>query len=117
MKKLSWRSFVRGTSIRRDVDEIKTLFVRYVKEETVQPAKEMSRYAAFGALGSLFVGFGIVLLLLAVLRFLQEQFKVVNGNLSWLPYFIVAILAALVIAVTVWRILSGATKRRLKAKS
>ena len=117
MKKLSWSTFIRGASLRRDVDEIKTLFVRYVKEETVQPAKEMVRYAAFGALGSLFVGLGTVLLLLAVLRFLQEQFGVLNGNLSWLPYFIVAVLAALVIAVTIWRIVSGAGKRRLKAKS
>ena len=65
--------------------------VRYVKEETLQPLKATGRFALFGALGSVFVGFGVVLLLLAVLRFLQEQFEVFRGTLSWIPYLIVAV--------------------------
>jgi hypothetical protein len=34
--------------------------------------------------------------------------------LSWIPYLIVVALAALVIALTLWRIISGTAKRRLK---
>jgi hypothetical protein len=110
----SWRNFLRGASLQRDIDEIRTLVVRYIKEETIQPLKEMGRFIAYGVLGSLCVGFGITLLLIGSLRFLQEQFKVLDGSLSWLPYLIVAVLACAVIALTVWRITSGAAKRRLK---
>ncbi|HUX04180.1 MAG TPA: phage holin family protein [Acidimicrobiales bacterium] len=115
MKISSWRKWIRGVSIQRDLEEIRDLAVRYVKEETVQPLKDMGRFALYGALGSIFVGFGAMFLLLAVLRFLQEQFPVMNGTLSWLPYLIVAVLAVLVIALTAWRIMSGAAQRRLKS--
>ncbi len=50
--------------------------VRYIKEETVATPQGTGRFVVFGALGSVFVGFGVVLLLLAVLRFFQEQFEV-----------------------------------------
>jgi hypothetical protein len=116
MKNSSWRKFLRGTSLRRDLEEIRVLAVRYIKDETLQPVKDMGRFAAFGALGSLFVGFGTVLLLLGVLRFLQEQFPVLDGSLSWIPYLIVVVLAGAVIALTGWRIVSGSAKRRLKGQ-
>jgi hypothetical protein len=110
----SWRNFLRGASIQRDIQEIRGLVVRYIKEETIQPIKELGRFVAYGALGSLFVGFGTTLMLIGALRFLQEQFPVLDGSLSWLPYIIVAVLAGLVVALTAWRIMSGTAKRRLK---
>jgi len=114
VKKSSWRKFLRGASLQRDLEEIRDIAVRYIKDETIQPVKDMGRFAAFGALGSLFVGFGTVLILLGVLRFLQEQFPVLDGSLSWIPYLVVVLLAAAVIGLTVWRIASGIGKRRLK---
>jgi flagellar biosynthesis protein FliQ len=53
-------------------------------------------------------------LLFGALRFLQEQFRVLDGTLSWIPYLIVVVLAAVIIALTIWRIVSGTAKRRLK---
>ena len=114
MKRQPWRKFVKGTNVQRDIDEIKHLALRYINEETVQPLKELGRFVAWGAAGSVFVGFGFLFLLLGSLRFLQEQFPVLDGSLSWLPYLIVAVLATLVIALTGWRIISGAAKRRVK---
>lgn len=114
MKNSSWRRFLRGASLQRDVEELRALVVRYVKEETLQPLKDLGRFVAFGALGSLFVGFGAVLLLVGALRYLQWQFPVLNGSLSWLPYVIVALLALAAIGLTAWRVVSGAAKRRLK---
>lgn len=114
MKKATWRKFMRGNSVRRDLDEIKSLALRYIKEETIQPVKEMGRFVAWGALGSLLVGFGFFFLLLGALRFLQYQFKVLDGTLSWIPYLIVVVLAAIIIALTLWRIVRGTAKRRLK---
>lgn len=115
MKKFSWRKFLRGASLQRDLDEIRSIAVRYVKDETLQPVKEMGRFAAYGALGSLFIGFGTVLMLLGALRYLQWQFRVLDGSLSWIPYLIVVVLAAIVIVLTGWRIMSGTAKRRIKS--
>lgn len=114
MKKTAWRKLIRGSSIQRDLEEIKNLAVQYIKEETVQPLKDLGRFVAWGTAGSLLVGFGVSLMLLGALRFLQEQFPVLDGTLSWLPYLIVVILAAVVVALTLWRIVSGTAKRRLK---
>jgi len=114
VKKSTWRKFMRGNSVQRDLDEIKALALRYIKEETIQPIKEMGRFVLWGVLGSLLVGFGYLFLLFGALRFLQHQFKVLDGTLSWIPYLIVVALAALVIALTLWRIISGTAKRRLK---
>jgi uncharacterized membrane protein len=114
MKKAAWRKIVRGSTIQRDLEEIKDLAVQYIKEETVQPLKDLGRFVAWGSAGSLLVGSGVALMLLGVLRFLQEQFRVLDGTLSWLPYLIVVVLAALVVVITFWRIVSGTAKRRLK---
>lgn len=114
MKKSTWRKFMRGNSVQRDLEEIKELALRYIKEETIQPVKEMGRFVLWGAIGSLLVGFGYFFLLFGALRFLQDQFKVLDGTLSWIPYLVVVVLAALIIALTVWRIVSGTAKRRLK---
>jgi len=114
MKKAAWRKLVRGSTIQRDLEEIKDLAVQYIKEETVQPLKDLGRFVAWGSAGSLLVGFGVALMLLGALRFLQEQFPVLDGTLSWLPYLIIVVLAAAVVALTFWRIVSGTAKRRLK---
>lgn len=101
--------------MKRDFEQLQGIFVRYVKDETVKPLKDLGRFVVWGIAGSLFVGFGAVLLLLGALRFLQDQFPVLDGTLSWLPYLIVAVLCAIVLAFTGWRIVSGTAKRRLKA--
>lgn len=113
MKSPPWRKLLRASSMQRDLEEIRDLAIKYVKEETIQPIKDLGRFVAYGTIGSVFVGFGTTLLLLGALRFLQEQFKVLDGSLSWLPYLIIVVLAGLVIGVTAWRIVSGAAKRRL----
>jgi hypothetical protein len=105
---------MRGNTVQRDLDEIKELALKYIKEETIAPIKQMGRFVAWGAAGSLLVGFGFFFLLLGALRFLQEQFKVLDGTLSWIPYLIVVVLAVIIIGLTLWRIVSGTAKRRLK---
>ena len=114
MKSSSWRKYLMGDTIQSDFEEIRDLTIKYVKEETVQPVKDMGRFVQYGVIGSLLVGFGYALLLLAALRYLQWQFPTLNGNLSWIPYLVVVILALVIILVTAWRIVSGPAKRRLK---
>jgi hypothetical protein len=115
VKNLSWRRFLRGASLQRDFDELRDIAIRYVKEETIKPLKDLGRFLLWGTIGSVFVGFGAVLLLVGSLRYLQWQFPVLDGSLSWLPYVIVAVIALMVVALTAWRVVSGTAKRRLKA--
>ena len=74
MKNSAWRRFLWGASLQHDVDELKRIAIRYVKEETVKPLKDLWRFVLWGALGSVFVGFGSVLVLFGALRYLQWQF-------------------------------------------
>ncbi|MGH3732935.1 MAG: hypothetical protein ACRDVC_06090 [Acidimicrobiales bacterium] len=115
MKNTGWRRFLWGASLQHDWDELKSIAIRYVKEETIQPLKDLWRFVRWGIIGSVFIGFGIVLVLFGALRYLQWQFPVLDGSLSWLPYIIVAVLALIVMGLTAWRIMSGAAKRRLRA--
>lgn len=89
----------------------------YLIQETVDPLRALGRYVAFGALGSFFVGAGAIMLLVALLRLLQEETGAFDGNLSWIPYLIVAIVGTAVIALTVVRIMTGPAKRRLPPPS
>jgi hypothetical protein len=114
VKNSTWRRFLRGASLQRDFDELRDLAIRYVKEETIKPLKDLGRFVLWGVIGSVFVGFGTVLLLLGSLRYLQWQFPVLDGSLSWLPYVIVAVMALVIMALTAWRVVSGAAKRRLR---
>ena len=96
--------------MQRDLQEIRDLFVRYFKEQTVQPLKELGRFVLFGAVGSVFVAFGVVIGLLGVLRMVQALFPVLDGSLSFIPYLIVVVLALLVGALVVQRVFAGATR-------
>lgn len=95
--------------------ELQQLVVDYGKQETVDPLKNLGQYLGAGIAGSALIGTGISLILLAVLRILQwigtEENEAgditggtFNGDLSYLPYFIVTILAALIVGGFVWAV-------------
>jgi len=111
MRTPSWRKIFRGASIQRDLEEVRDLFIRYFKEQTVAPLKDLGRFVLFGALGSVFVAFGVVIGLLGVLRMVQALFPVLDGSLSFVPYLIVVVLALLIAALVVQRIFAGAPRR------
>jgi hypothetical protein len=87
--------------------ELWDLLLRYVKQETVEPVKALGRFVAFGVAGSLVFGVGLILLGLALLRALQTQLRTFQGHLTWLPYVIVAVGAALTLGATGLRIGKG----------
>jgi len=71
------------------VTELWDLIVAYFKQETVVPLQQLGRWIAFGILGALLLGGGVVLLAMAGLRALQEETGTTfTGNLSWIPYMI-----------------------------
>jgi hypothetical protein len=93
-----------------------SLVIAYLKQETLDPIKQMGRFVAFGVVGSVAIALGAGLLLLASLRVLQTETGAFHGNLSWVPYLIVAILALAVAGLAVWRITAGPAARRTPAK-
>jgi hypothetical protein len=69
-----------------------------------------------GIAGSFFLAFGLLLILLGVLRLLQtETGTALNGDWSWVPYAVVVVLGVAVIGVAALRIQAGPGQRKLPA--
>lgn len=93
------------------LQEAKRVSIAYAKQETLTPLKNLGRYLAFGILGSLFMGIGLVILTLSVLRVLQvETGETFTNHLSWVPYLLTFVLSLIVIALAAWGIQRDAAK-------
>jgi hypothetical protein len=91
------------------VTELRELVVTYFKQQTLIPLQQLGRYIAFGILGSLLLGFGVLFLAMAGLRALQEETgDTFSGDWSWVPYLIMFVVL-LFGAALVWL---GRTARR-----
>jgi len=101
--------------LRHRTKDATSLVKEYLVQETVGPLRALKRLMVFGTLGSFLVGTGVLLLLVGLLRALQDQ-SALQGNLSWLPYLMVCFVAACVIGITVALIVSGAAKRRRRGE-
>jgi hypothetical protein len=97
------------------VTELWQLVVAYFKQETVVPLQQLGRWIAFGILGALLLGVGVLLLAMAGLRALQDETGTTfTGNLSWIPYMIM--FAALIIggAIT-WKARGVRSRRKVSS--
>ncbi len=100
--------------LRHAGDDAFQLTVDYLKQETVQPLKGLGRFLYMGIAGSFFLAFGILLILLGVLRLLQtETGTALAGDWSWVPYAVVVVLGIAIIAVAAWRITAGPGQEKM----
>src|SRR5207248_2287492 len=74
----------RGDDVTQLLDTVKT----YAKQETIGPLKGIGRSIGFGLGGVLCLGIGTISLLVGVLRVLQTETSVFEGNWSFVPYVI-----------------------------
>jgi hypothetical protein len=96
-------------SLLDQVRDLWQLVVAYFKQETVGPVRNLGRFVLLGVAGSLVLGFGLVLLMLAGLRALQtETGSHFQGNNSWIPYVIVLFASVILIGAAV----AGVSKSR-----
>jgi hypothetical protein len=94
------------------IRELKELIVAYAKQETLEPLKGLGRYVAFGVLGALLLGTGVMFLAIGALRALQEETGPhLTGNWSWLPYLIVVV-GAFALAGFSWFVGTRANRKR-----
>ena len=65
------------------------LVIAYVKQETLDPIKDLKRFVAMGLAAMVAMSVGLVLVFLGVLRLLQDETGAAfRGHLSFLPYVI-----------------------------
>ncbi len=105
-----------GGGIRQSGTDALQLVIDYLKQETLAPLKGLGRYLLFGIAGSILLCAGLVLLLVAALRVLQEQTgSFFSGTMTWAPYVIVGGAAVVLMALAAWRIVRGPARRRRPA--
>jgi uncharacterized membrane protein YidH (DUF202 family) len=81
-------------SLPTQISELWRMVLAYFRQETVEPVRNLGRFIGFGVAGSLVLGMGVVLLVLAALRFFQtETGSTFHGHLSWVPYVIMLVVA------------------------
>ena len=95
-------------SVPKVASELWTLTVDYAKQEIKDPVKGLGTYLLWGSVSMLLVGFGMVLLAIGGLRALQtETGSTFTGSLSWAPYGIVLVSAAVALGIGVGLVLRG----------
>jgi Putative Actinobacterial Holin-X, holin superfamily III len=108
------RSDSESHGLRHAGDDAFQLTVDYLKQETVEPLKGLGRFLYMGIAGSFFLAFGILLILIGVLRLLQtETGAALTGDWSWVPYAVVVVLGIVIIGVAAWRITAGPGQEKL----
>ena len=88
------------------IAELKSLIVGYAKQETIDPLKTLGRYLGFGLAGSMSIGLGLSLLLLALLRGLQQISTLQDPTWNWVPYLATGIAGLLLVALFMWRLIA-----------
>jgi hypothetical protein len=84
--------------------EVFDLVRDYAVQEIKAPLAGAVRFLGFGLAGALLIGIGSSLVALGLLRFLQtETGKAFDGHLSFVPYLIIVVLCAAVIALAASR--------------
>jgi hypothetical protein len=81
-------------------EELFNVAKRYVVQETVLPLKRVAKVLGIGLAGAVLFGLGSIIALVGVLRVLQtETGHVFDGNWSFAPYLLTAIVGAAVVAL------------------
>jgi hypothetical protein len=92
-------------SVPQVVNELWTLTKDYARQETIDPLKGIGRYLAYGFAGAVLTSIGVILMMLALLRALQDKTgSTFHDNLSWVPYVIVLTVGTVVVVFAFSRI-------------
>jgi hypothetical protein len=88
------------------IGQVIDLVKEYARQETLGPIKGAGRWLAAGAAGAVLLGTGCALLVLGVLRLMQNEFgKSFRGGWTYLlPYLFALVASVAVMGLAAWRI-------------
>ena len=102
---------VSGSTVDRAGDVVETLKA-YAIQETVGPLKGAARWLAFGTAAAVFLGVGIILFALGVLRLSQDVGgSALDGSWSFVHYLITAVVLGSAAALSISRISKNSLRR------
>ena len=110
-----WRSAAdagqsEGRAAKPGIADVAEMVKAYARQELVGPLKGAGRWIGMGLAGSSLLLIGGLFLIVGALRVLQEETgSALTGNLSWVPYVVVAVALTAVLAALVQQL----TKRSL----
>ncbi|MEN9507207.1 MAG: hypothetical protein RI958_3133 [Actinomycetota bacterium] len=96
-----------------NVSDVVDLVKEYARQETLGPLRGAGRWIAFGLAGSLLIGSGVLLVVLGILRLVQNEFgDTFDGRwMGLLPYLFALLASLAVIAIAVSRISKSSLHR------
>ena len=86
------------------MSEVLDLVRDYAKQETLTPLRGAGRWLALGSAGAIFLGLGLSLVLLGILRLLQTETSAFAGAFSWVPYVIVLVVCLVLASMSLARV-------------
>jgi hypothetical protein len=87
------------------IGEVIDFVKAYAKQETLGPLKGAGSWLGYGFAAATALGLGLVFILIGLLRLVQTEWdRSATGNLSWLAYLIVLVVASALLALTLMRI-------------
>lgn len=86
------------------MSEVLDLVRDYAKQETLAPLRGAGRWLALGSAGAIFLGLGLSLVLLGILRLLQTELTAFDGAFSWVPYVVVLAVCLVLASMTLARV-------------
>jgi hypothetical protein len=93
-------------------NELWDLVVRYVRQEALDPIRDLRRYLAWGLAGTVLLCIGLPLIVLGGLRALEEELGPthLHAHLSWVPYAAV-IIGDLIVVYLLYRAIMSERRR------
>ena len=86
--------------ISEKLTELRSLLIRYAKQEIRDPITALTRWLSLGLLGMLFLAAGAGFGALGMLRLLQNEISLFSDSLSFMPYVLVFVCLLTVIIVS-----------------
>lgn len=86
------------------MSEVLDLVRDYAKQETLTPLRGAGRWLALGSAGAVFLGLGLSMVLLGILRLLQTETSAFDGAFSWVPYVIVLVVCLVLASMSLARV-------------